>query len=323
MTKSFVHFAIAGAVALGATAAMAQEWDMPTPYPEGNFHTQNIITFADEVREATDGALDITVHPAGSLIGHAEIKNSVRSGQVRIGEFLLSRLANEDPVFGVDNVPFLATSYDDARRLWDASREPTEELLERQNLTVLFTVPWPPQGLYSDEPIEEIGDLAGTRFRAYNAGTEEFARIAGAVPTQVEVPDIPQAFATGRVDSMMTSSSTGVNTSAWDFLSYFYDAQAWLPKNIVVVNTEALEGLDEETRNAVLAAAQAAHVRGWEASAAEHEAQMAVLADNGITVAPPSESLAASMREIGAEMAANWEESAGEAGAAILEAYGL
>jgi TRAP-type C4-dicarboxylate transport system substrate-binding protein len=313
--------AVAGFAAMAAGTALAQEWDMPTPYPEGNFHTQNIIAFADDVREATGGALDITVHPAGSLIGHAEIKNAVRSGQAPVGEFLLSRLANENPVFAVDTVPFLATSYDDAQRLWAASQEQTEELLARQNLTVLFTVPWPPQGLYADQPIETIGDLAGMRFRAYNAGTEQFAQLAGAVPTQVEVPDIPQAFATGRVDAMITSSSTGVNTSAWDYLTHFYDAQAWLPKNIVVVNTEALESLDEETRSAVLAAAEAAQTRGWEASQAEHQAQMDVLAENGIAVGPPSDALAQSMREIGATMAGDWEEDAGEAGAAILDAY--
>lgn len=321
MKTILARLGFAAALAAGAATAQAESWDMPTPYPAGNFHTQNIISFTEDVRAATDGALEIKVHPAGSLIGHAEIKNAVRSGQAQIGEFLLSRLSNENPVFGVDNVPFLATSYEDARRLWEASQEETESLLERQNLTALFTVPWQPQGLYTNEAVEEISDLAGISFRAYNAATEEFARLAGAVPTQVEVPNIPQAFATGRVDAMMTSSATGVNTSAWDFLSHFYNVRAWLPKNIVVINSDAFAALDEETRAALLDAAKTAQERGWAASKAKHETQMSVLAENGIEVGPPSEALAEAMREIGATMTEAWQQRAGSTGEAILEAY--
>jgi len=314
----------AGALAaawLAAGPAAAQSWDMPTPYPEGNFHTQNILQFAEDVAAATDGALEITVHSAGSLIPHPEIKNAVRSRQVPIGEFLLSRLSNEDPVFEADAVPFLADSYPDAEALWAASREPVAELLDRQNLQVLYAVPWPPQGLYASREIASVEDMAGLRFRTYNAATERLAQLAGAVPTQVEVPDIPQAFATGRVDAMITSASTGVNAKAWDFLSHYYDTQAFLPKNVVVVNRGAFDGLDEAVREAVLEAAAAAEARGWDASMAEAEAQTQTLADNGIVVAEPSDALAEGLADIGETMTQEWAERAGAAGEAILEAY--
>lgn len=320
---SLKRLALAGAMVVGlTTAAVAQtKWNMPTPYGENNFHTQNIIAFAKDVGERTGGQLEITVHSAGSLIKHPEIKNAVRSGQVPIGEFLLSRLANENPVFAIDSVPFLATSYDAAGKLWAASRGKTEELLAQQGLKVLFAVPWPPQGVYAKRELSTIEDLAGVKFRAYNAATERLAQLAGAVPTQVEVPDIPQAFATGRVDAMITSASTGVNSKAWDFLSYFYDTQAWLPKNIVVVNQEAFDALDEATQKAVLDAAAAAETRGWEASAAEHAQQSAALAENGIKVSAPSDALSSSMRDIGSTMADEWVSKAGADGQAILGAF--
>lgn len=314
--------ALAATLAAFATGAVAAEWTMPTPYPDGNFHTENIKTFAEEVREATGGEVDITVHPAGSLVKHPEIKNAVRSGQAQAGEFLLSLISNENPVFGIDAVPFLATSYADAETLWEASKAETEALLERQNLMVLFAVPWPPQGLYANTPVETAEDMAGMRFRAYNAATERLAQLAGAVPTQIEVPDIPQAFATGRIDAMVTSSSTGVNSKAWDFLTHFYDTQAWLPKNVTVVNRDAFEALDAASQEAVLEAAAAAQERGWAASQAEHEAQMEVLAENGVTVGPPSEALTTSLREIGATMSEEWKSEAGSEGQAILDAYG-
>ena len=208
--RSLVLATVTGALAMPAAAQTA--WDMPTPYGDTVFHTQNIMEFADDVREATGGAVDITVHSAGSLFGHPEIKDAVRRGLAPIGEILLSRLSNENPVFEVDSIPFLAASYDDARALWDASRPETEELLAEQGLTLLYAVPWPGQSLYLTEEVTDPAALQGVSFRAYNAATERLAELLGMVPTQVEAGDIPTAFATGRVDAMMTSPSTGVST---------------------------------------------------------------------------------------------------------------
>lgn len=318
-----VYWAAASALALGLTfpASAETKWDMPTPYGETNFHTQNITKFAEDVKAATNGELTITVHSGGSLIKHPEIKNAVRSGQVAIGEFLLSRLSNESPVFAIDSVPFLANSYDAAAKLWKASRANTEELLAGQNLMVLFSVPWPPQGIYVKKELQQIDDLKGLKFRAYNAATERLAQLAGAVPTQIEVPDIPQAFATGRVEAMITSPSTGANTKVWDFLTHYYDTQAWLPKNIVVMNKYAFEALDEATQNAVLEAAEAAEARGWDASKAETAEKTKALVDNGVKVQEPPKALADSMRTIGETMTKEWLDQAGADGKAIIDSY--
>ena len=318
LTNLLSAAALATAVALPASA---ETWDMPTPYPDATFHTVNIAEFASDVSEATDGALEITVHSAGSLFKHPEISKAVRSGQVPIGEFFLSLLANDDAVFGADSLPFLATSYEDAQKLWDAQKDVITKLLDEQGLMPLYAVPWPPQGLYTTKEINSVEDLAGLKFRTYNATLEEFANLAGAAPTQVEVPDIPQAFSTGRVEAMITSPSTGANSQAWDFLSHYTDIQAWIPKNIVVVNKRSFQRLDEETKQAVLDAAAAAETRGWEMSQKETDEQTAVLEENGITIVEPSEELMTGLREIGEQMLANWKEEAGEDGAALLDAY--
>lgn len=313
-----------GAVAALAGLAMqvqAETWDMPTPYPDATFHTVNIHDFAKDVAAATDGALEIKVHSAGSLFKHPEISKAVRSGQVPIGEFFLSLLANDNPAFGADSLPFLATNYDDAQKLWAAQKDVINGLLDEQGMMVLYAVPWPPQGLYTTKEINSVDDLAGLKFRTYNATLEEFANLAGAAPTQVEVPDIPQAFSTGRVEAMITSPSTGVNSKAWDFLTHYTDIQAWIPKNVVVVNKRAFRRLDDATQAAVLEAAAAAEARGWEMSQAETAKQTAVLQENGITVVQPSEELMAGLRAIGAQMLENWTTEAGDSGAALLQAY--
>ncbi len=316
-----IHRSAILAATLAAAPALAETWDMPTPYGDSTFHTQNIMQFADEVRAATNGAVDITVHSAGSLFPHGEIKNAVRAQQVPIGEFFMSQLANEDATFGMDSQPFLATSYEDAQRLWNAQRPVVTELLAEQGLMPLFSVAWPAQGLYTDGEIETVGELAGLRFRAYNAALEEFATLVGAAPVQVEAPDIPQAFSTGQVQAMITSPSTGATSTAWDFVSHYGAIDAWVPKNLVVVNQRAFDGLDEATREAVLAAAQAAETRGWEMSRAEAEAQTAVLAENGMTVYQPGETLVDGLRGVGDTMLENWEATASDSAKAVLDSY--
>jgi TRAP-type C4-dicarboxylate transport system substrate-binding protein len=304
-----------------AAPAFAEAWDMPTPYGDSTFHTQNIAKFADDVREATNGDLDITLHSAGSLIPHAEIKNAVRSRQVPAGEFFLSRLSNEDLAFGIDSQPLVATSYDEAKKLWDAQKPVVTELLAEQGLMPLFSVPWPAQGLYTNGEIATVDDLNGLRFRAYNAALEEFATLAGAAPVQVEASNIPQAFSTGQVQAMITSPSTGVNSTAWDFVTHYSPINAWVPKNIVVVNQRVFDKLSDDTKAAVLAAAATAETRGWEMSAAEAEAKTAELAANGITVYEPSAELVEGLQGIGSKMLDNWKANASDSALSILTTY--
>ncbi|MGR3464407.1 TRAP transporter substrate-binding protein [Limimaricola sp.] len=304
-----------------AGAASAQNWDMPTPYGDSTFHTQNIMQFADDVRAATDGGLDITIHSAGSLIPHAEIKNAVRSRQVPIGEFFLSQLSNEDLAYGLDSQPFLATSYEEAQALWAAQKPVIAELLAEQGLMPLFSVAWPAQGLYTNGEIETVDDLNGLRFRAYNAVLEEFTAKAGAAPVQVEASDIPQAFSTGQVEAMITSPSTGVNSTAWDFVSHYSPINAWIPKNIVVVNQRVFDRLDPATQEAVMEAAATAETRGWEMSAAEAEQQTVALAENGITVYEPSAALLDGLKSIGGEMLESWKAEASDAALSVMSAY--
>ena len=315
-----LRFALPIAAAL-ATPLAAESWDMPTPYGDTTFHTVNIMEFAKEIAETTDGALEITVHSAGSLFPHGEIKNAVRSRQVPIGEFFLSTLANEDLAYGMDSQPFLATSYDDAAKLWEAQKPVITELLAEQSLMPLYAVPWPAQGLYTKKEIATVEDLSGLRFRAYNAALEEFATLAGAAPVQVEAPDIPQAFSTGQVEAMITSPSTGANSKAWDFLSHYTPINAWVPKNIVVVNKRVFDALDPAVQEAVMTAAANAEKRGLEMSMAEADAKTQELADNGITVYEPSGELVAGLKEIGAEMLEKWNANASDEAKAVLSAY--
>jgi len=308
------------AFTIGA-AAQAQNWDMPTPYSDAIFHTANIIEFAADVKEATGGAMDITVHSAGSLFKHPDIKGAVRGRQVPMGEFFLSLIANENAAFGLDSLPFLAASYEEAAALWAAQKPVVTTLLAEQNLMPLYAVPWPAQGLYTNGEIATVADLSGLKFRSYNAALESFAALAGAAPTQVESPDIPQAFATGQVEAMITSPSTGASSKAWDFVSHYAPINAWVPKNIVVVNKQMFDKLDADVQAAILAAAATAETRGWEMSAAEASAKTQVMADNGMVIVEPSAELISGLKAIGATMLTDLQATASDEAKAIIAEY--
>ena len=312
---------IALSVLLANVAFAQTKWDMPTPYSPTSFHTVNITQFVGDVDKATGGKVKITVHPNGSLIPGAQIKRAVQSGQAPIGEVLISNLANEDPLFGIDSVPFVATSYADAKKLWNVSRAATDGRLAKQGMKLLYAVPWPPQELYTNKPINSVADLKGMKFRAYNPATSRLAELAGMQPVKIELADLPQAMITGGIQAHITSSSGGCDTKAWETTKIVYDTQGWVPKNMVFVNQKAFDALDKDSQDAIVKAAQAAEERGWQMSEDGNKKCLELLASNGMQVLKPSPQLMGDLRKIGETMAADWAQGAGADGKAVLDAY--
>jgi TRAP-type C4-dicarboxylate transport system substrate-binding protein len=312
--------AAAALAAFGAAQAQTK-WDMPTPYSDGEFHTRNVVAFAEDVQKATGGKLQITVHSNGSLIKHPDFLRAVSTGQVNIAEFLLGQFGNEDPVFAADNVPFVAPGYDNAMKFYRAQKPVLEKKLQGRGLKLLYSVPWPGQGIYTKDPVSSVNDFKGLKMRTYSPLTARLAELLGASPTVVQVPEIPQMFATGAMQAMITSSATGTATKAWEFVKNYYKTNAWNPKNVVVVNQRAFARLPKAAQNAVMKAAAAAETRGWGMSRQREKDADELLAKNGVNVAEPSPELKAALAKIGQQMAAEWEKSAGADGQAILKAY--
>lgn len=320
--KGIRNLALAVTLMAGAHSAMAQaKWDFPGGYPIHSFHTQNMQQFADDVAKATGGKLTMTVHANGSLYKANEIKRAVQTGQVQIGEFILSGASNENPLFGVDAIPFLATSYADAKKLTTASRPALEKLLASQGMKLLYLAPWPGQSLYSSKPVNSAADLRGTKMRAYNPATTRIAQLLKAQPATIQASELGQALATGAVDNLLTSSATGVENKLYEHVKYLYTVNAWLPKNAIVVNQKAFDGLDKATQDAILAAAKAAEERVWQVSETRDKEYLAELQKAGVTVASPSAQLQADLRAIGETMTGEWLRTAGEEGKKVIEAY--
>ncbi|MCS6778250.1 MAG: TRAP transporter substrate-binding protein [Geminicoccaceae bacterium] len=313
--------AVAAGFLASAGIASAEKWDMPLAYPETNFHTENAKAFASCVKEGTKGAIEIVTHAGGSLFKGNEIKRAVQTGQAPIGERLLSAHENENPLFGYDAVPFLATSYEQSEKLEKAARPHIEKLLDKQNLVLLYSVPWPPQGIYSKKPITSGADMRGVKFRSYNAATARMAELLGAIPVQIEAAELTQALATGVVESFISSGSTGYDSKVWEQLRYWYDTQAWLPRNTVFVNKTAWNGLKPDQQKVLRDCAAEAQVRGTAKSRELANWYIEQLKAKGMVIEPASPQLAADLKRIGETMTSDWLAKAGEDGKAIVETY--
>jgi TRAP-type transport system periplasmic protein len=307
MKKLLISFA--ATLAMGGTFAQTK-WDLPSGYGANTFQVQNLVQFAEGVDKATAGKLKITVHPGASLFKANEIKRAVQSAQTPIGEFILSGASNESPIFGVDSIPFLATSYAESKKLDNASRAVLTKTLAAQGMKLLYTVPWPPQGLYTRKPIASMADLKGTKMRAYNPATSFIATAVGAQPVTIQLAELPAALATGGVDNKL-----------YETVKFFYDVNAWLPRNAVVVNQKAFDALDKAAQDAVLQQSSAAEQRGWAMSEKKDDEYLKELAAKGMKIDTTSAGLKRELKTIGDQMTADWLKLAGDDGKAIIEAF--
>ncbi len=304
-----------------STSVFAEKWDMPTPYGDGNHPTQVAKQFAEEVTAKSGDKLKITVHSGGSLIKHPEIHRAVKSRQVQIGEVFIGRLGNNDPIFKLDNIPFLATDFDSAEKLYKASKAELSKQLAKDGLILLYTVPWPAQDLYSSKPVNSLADLKGLKMRAYSPTTSRLADLMGTTPVNVPFSDVAQAFTTSVIDAMITSPSTGVNNQSWDYISHFTTVSAWIPKNMVFVNKRKFDKLDSDTQQVIMAAAANAEKKGWELGRKNGVDHTNILREKGMSVITPSETLQSELREIGKTMVNEWLAESGATGKAIIDNY--
>jgi TRAP-type C4-dicarboxylate transport system substrate-binding protein len=309
------------AIAVSAQTASAEKWDMPMAYAATNFHSEMGVVFADKVREYTNGDIDITVHPGGSLFKGGEIKRAIQTGQAPIGERFMSAHANEAPLLGWDNLPFLATTYEENNKLWAAAKDKVNAQLADLNLVALYTCPWPGQGFYFKKAVASSKDTQGIKFRSYNSATATFAEELGMVPVQVEAAELSQALATGVAESFISSGSTGYDRKVWEHLTHYYKVNAWLPRNYVMVNKGVWEGLSGDMQAALQKAADETGAACSAKSAELANWYFEQLAANGMSVEDAGPEFLAELQAIGAKMTAAWLADVGADGQAIIEAY--
>jgi len=308
-------------MAIQAQAQTPVRWDLPGAYAATNFHSELLHVFAKDVEELSQGKLKISVHDGASLYKMAEIKRAVQGNQVQAGEILLSAFANEDPLYELDGLPFVTNSYESAWKLYQAQKPYLEKKLASQGMMLLYTVAWTSQGIYTNRDLNTVADMRGLKWRAYNSATARIAELVGAHPVTIQAAELSQAMATGVIDSFMTSGTTGYDTKTFEYIKKFYNTEAALPKNAVIVNRRAFEALDADTQQALLTAGKRAEARGWQLSQERSDWYLEALAQSGMTIIKPSAALMEGLGQVGATMFADWLKKAGADGQAINAAY--
>ena len=320
-SQALLCLAITTAASPAPAAAPATDIDLATAYAADNFQTRNIQQFADDVRTATDGRVNIRIHPGGRLLKPVEIFGGVRDGRAEAGEVIMSSLEKEELLFGLDSLPFIVSGYDDARRMWSASRPAVEKSMEKHGLAVLYAVPWPPQNLYSAEEVNTIREFSGRSMRVYNPTTQRIAELVGARPVSVQVLDLSRAIAAKRVELMLTSSWTGIDTKAWRDMPYYYKVNAWLPKNMVFIRKDVLARMSASDQKVVADAARIAEARGWQLSQESDLIYEKQLAGHHVRVLGMDFMIRSYLDRIGETVAREWLKKAGVTELQVLLKY--
>lgn len=309
------------AVLVGSGPAMAEKWILTSPYAENEYQTKKDKIFADEVKKATNGKIEIEVVANAALYKLPETKRAVQTGQVAMGEVFLSALSNEDPIYGIGTIPFICRDIKDAAALWEVHKPIVEQRFEKQGLKLLFGVTWPAQSMFTKKKVDTFADLRATKFRVQNPSTTRLAELMGATGVRVETMDLPQSFLTGIIDGMYTSDVTTANLKGWDYIKYSYQVNAWYPKNVTFMNKRQFDGLDKNTQKIIMDLAAKTEKLGWGMEAEETKEKVELLRKNGVAIVQPSEKLMTEFAVIGKQMLDEWLKQTGAEGSAFVAAY--
>jgi TRAP-type transport system periplasmic protein len=312
---------MAGGLAVTGQSAAQTKWDVAAFGNSTVFQTENVMWFGSQVEKLSQGKVKFTFHPDGALFKQPEIKRAVQGGQAQMGEIILGAYANEDPLYGIDTLPFLVSSYPEGKRLWGMTRDATEKRFAKQGMKVLFATPWPPQGLFSNKPIKSIADIQGLKFRVYSPVGSRLAELLKAQPVTIQPTEVTQAMATGLVNINITSSASAYDQKAWEAMKHFYDMRLWIPKNMVFANQQAFNRLDKATQTAMLRAAAEAEERGWKISEEKNGWYIDQLRAKGMDVTVPPPALMNDYRKIGNTIINEWMEKSGPESKAIITQF--
>ena len=306
----------------GLSASAETAWDLPLAWPAGNFHVKNAEVFAEKVAEVTGGEVQITVHPGGSLgFKGPEMLKSIRDGLVPIGDVLLNQQVGEAPFLGIESVPYLASGYEEIAALHEFSRPVYEEIAAEFNQKILYMVPWPGQAVYSKNEIVTLDDVQGLKLRVVDKNGLDYMNALGGAPRQMPWGEVVPALASGAIEGVTTSSSSGVDGKFWEFLGFMNRFNWQSASNMMNVNLDAWNALSPEHQEAIETLAAELEAEFWDVSRAEDEEKLKTLADNGVKITEPTDELRAQLLETAKPMWQAFIDEAGPRADEVIAAY--
>ena len=307
---------------LTTTALAETEWDLPLAWPDGNFHVENAKTFAKVVGQVTGGKVTINIHPGGSLgFKGPEMLNAVGDGLVPVGEMLLNQQVGERKILGLETQPYLIEDLDQLAVFHKHFRPAIERVAAEYNQRILYVVPWPRQYVYTKVEAKGVADLAGIKIRTYNSTTTEMFNRIGMTSVQLPWGEVVPSLATGTIDAVTTSASSGVDGKFWEFLTHIYPTSHVWSSNMVSVNLDAWNALTDGQRDAIEAAARMLEPVFWQVSKAEDAAKSKILNERGLAMGHVSAAMLGDMQAATEPMLAEALAELGDEGQAIIDGF--
>ena len=304
-----------------AARAAATKLQCAGAYTDSLFHTQNLLQFARDVGAMSEGAAEVEVVTNAKLMPMTEVLPALSKGSLAMGEIFMSNFSKQYPLLGIDSLPFIVRSFDDAKRLWEATREATQALLQKQGIRVLYAAPWPGQGLFARTPVNKLDDVKGQKFRVNNDATKFIAEFAGAKPVDIAANNLAKGIQGGEVDVMVTSSTTGVDSQSWNAMGIFVDMRAWIPKNLILMSEKVWATLPTATKTALEGAGKQAETRGWQLAKDADDNAQRILTERGTKISQPTYELRRTLDLMGEKFAREWSGKAGVEGTSALISY--
>ncbi len=309
-------------VAAVSTSFAKTKWDCHLNYPAGNFHSQGMQRFADRVKEATNGELTIVLHP-GSALGFKgpELLRAVAEGQLAVAEVPTGMVEGDAPVLALTAQPFVSTNAFEQRLLYQLAKPTYARVLKKFNQFTLYTSVWPFSGIYTQRAVSSESDLKGLKMRVYDGTGLAFGKATGIAARKMPFSEVYPAMKAGLLDSMYTSSVSGVDAKAWEVLKYFTPINIVGPVNMVNVNLDAWNKLPADIQKTVLEIANEMEDEMWNLAGDMDRKSRAKLKENGMEVSTVNQSFRSELNTIGDQLRGAWAKKAGADAQNILNEY--
>ncbi|MCQ9618047.1 TRAP transporter substrate-binding protein [Paenalcaligenes niemegkensis] len=321
-----LHYVQAWVVTIGmglsGQAYAATEWIAVTPWPQNNYHAVNLQTFANKVKEVTGGEVTIRVHTGGDLgLKGPELLNATRDGIVQISDMLLTQQVGEEPLLGLESVPYLTRSFEELAILQKHVKPYYHEIAGENNQKFLYFTPWPGQGLFSKTEVTDLADMKNMKVRTVEKNGTDFFNAMDAIAIQMPWGEVIPGLASGAIQGVSTSSPSATDGKFWEFIDYYNRFNWQSASQAVSVNLDAWEALTSTQREQIENIAAELQPLFWEIAQNEDSANIARLQESGMTVTLPSETLSQQLTEAAEPLWGEFIKRVGGPAQSIIDDY--
>lgn len=321
--KKLIAIVVGLTVAAFAAPALAKvKWDMHLNYPAGNFLSKGAAEFAQKVKEATGGEVEIVIHPGASLgFKGPELLRAVAEGQLAFAEIPTGMVEGDAPILALTAQPFIATSAKEQRLLYEVAKPTFDKVLKKFNQVMIYTSVWPFSGIYTQRPIASVADLKGLKMRVYDGTGLAFGQATGIAARKMPFSEVYPAMKAGLLDSMYTSSVSGVDAKAWEVLKFFTPINIVGPVNMYTVNADVWAKLSPKTQQAIMKVAAEMEATMWARATTADAKSRETLKAQGMTVSEISPAFRAELDALGEKLRAEWAKKAGADAQRLLQEF--